>query len=121
MKGNALEKINLMKIYNSDINKKCVDDSEKIRKEIMIKLMNNGKFIGIIANSILYTSSIELYKIDEYDIATSSCYLHIRCRENNKLLYFFSEDVNTIDSEKEEIEYTSFSNAADIIISKFNY
>lgn len=119
MIDNRLEIVNLMKIYNSDIKRKCIDDSEKVRKEIMIKLLNGNKFIGIIANSDLYVSSIELYKI-EYDIATSVGYLNIRCRENNKLIYSFSKDVNNINSIK-EIEYTNFINAADIIVSEFIY
>lgn len=116
MRGNRLEIVNLMKIYNSDIQRKCIDDSEKVRKEIMIKLLNSNKFIGIIANSDLYVSSIELYKI-ERDIATSVGYLNIRCRENNTLFYYFSEDVNS----GKEIKYTNFINAADIIVSEFIY
>ena len=33
-----IELNNLIKICNSDIEIKCIDESEKIRKEIMIKL-----------------------------------------------------------------------------------
>lgn len=119
MIDNRLEIVNLMKIYNSAIKRKCINYSEKVRKEIMIKLLNGNKFIGIIANSDLYVSSIELYKI-EYDIATSVGYLNIRCRENNKLFYYFSKDVNVANSGK-EIEYTNFINVADIIVDDLHH
>lgn len=114
MIGTKIELNNLIKICNSDIKIKCVDESEKIRKEIMIELLSSSKIIGIIACSNLYVSSIELYKIG-YNVATSVGYLKIRCRENNKLIYSFFEDVNNIDSVK-EIEYTNFINAADSIV-----
>lgn len=119
MIGTKIEVNNLIKICNSDIEIKCVDESEKIRKEIMIKLLSSNKIIGIIAYSNLYMSSIELYKI-EYDMATSVGYLNIRCRENNKLFYYFSEDVNVANSGK-EIEYTIFINAADIIVDDLHH
>lgn len=115
MIGTKIEVENLIKISNSDIKLKSIDESEKIRKEIMIKLQSSNKIIGIIAHSNLYVSSIELYKI-EYDMATSVGYLNLCCRENNKLFYYFSENVNAVNSGK-ETKYNNFTNAADIVLN----
>lgn len=114
MIGTKIELNNLIKICNSDIKIKCTDESEKIRKEIMIKLQSSNKIIGIIAHSNLYVSSIELYKI-EYDVAVSLGYLNLCCRENNKLFYYLSKDVNVMTSGK-ETKYNNFTNAADIVL-----
>lgn len=51
MIGEKIEVDRLIKICNTDIQKKCADESEKIRKEIMRKLLSSNKVIGIISYS----------------------------------------------------------------------
>ncbi len=101
-------------IYNRDISKECVDISQEIRKEIIRILFGNTKIIGIASDSIFYTSSMELYRIDGSE-GVAFAYLHLRIRDDNRVWYSISYQDNDIGSESCEFEYTSVKSTASMI------
>lgn len=113
---NKIEMNNLILIYNENLKRKCVDVSEKIGIEIIKKLLVTNKIAGIIAESGLYTSSIELYKIEGF-LAVSFAYLHLRHRDNNMVFYSISKELNNLGSYSNEFEYTDCKKAASIIMN----
>lgn len=106
---------NLTLIYNENINRKCVDESERIRNEIIKHLFNYNGIVGIILPSDFYASSIELYQITGFE-AVAFAHLHLRIRENNRVWYSISKQDNSIGNESNEFEYTDVKMASSIIV-----
>lgn len=123
MIGDRISIDNLKLIYNSNLNKKCVDSIGEIRRELLQLLFTNRRIIGIFAESKLYTSAVELYKVEGYE-AVAFAYLHLRVRDNNKVFYSISIDLNKVGTSFMEFEFTDCKKAANIImkqiLEKFN-
>ena len=106
---------NLTLIYNDNINRRCVDNSEEIRIEIIKHLFGTNRIVGIITDSCLYTSSIALYKVNGLEAELVS-YLHLRFREGNRVWYSISKERNSLGNESNEFEYTDLKTASNIIV-----
>lgn len=120
MIGSKIELTQLNKIVNADIKNDAVDYSGEIRLSIINKLNNSREIIAIIADSALYTNSLELYVVNG-ELATSICYLHIRHREEeNVIIYSFSKELNSFENLKKCDATTVKKNSEEILNDIYN-
>ena len=68
-------------------------------------LFIGSRIFEVFTESNLYTSSVELYRVEEYE-AVAFAFLHLRVRDNNKVYYSISIDLDKIGTSFMEFEFT---------------
>ncbi len=113
----TLHKLTL--IYNSNIRMNCRNTCEEIEVEI-VKLLfgyKNKRIVGIIGSES-HTSLIYLYKIVG-GFAEPFAYLFLQCKDDNKVMYSFSQSENEMGN-LHELDILSNSYVANTIIDELN-